>query len=190
MLPRFFLFASFLSAANGQNSFVNSAAGQIAMLVNTDATPTVNIFSVQLAGTDKLYVASDGTAYTTAEIATTSDRRLKEDINDIDGALQKINMMRGVSFRYKNNSSVSASKMSKIQLGFIAQEVQTVVPELVTQPSSGTNKEYLHMQYEGVTPLLVEAVKELTSYFEKEVRGLKEEITALRAEVEQLRVAR
>ena len=94
MLPRFFLFASFLSAANGQNSFVNSAAGQIAMLVNTDATPTVNIFSVQLAGADKLYVDSGGTAYTTAEIATTSDRRLKEDINDIDGALQKVNMMR------------------------------------------------------------------------------------------------
>ena len=54
-----FVLLALISARHisAQNSFLNSAAGNIALTVNTATTPTVNIFTVQLSGTDKLYVS-------------------------------------------------------------------------------------------------------------------------------------
>lgn len=151
---------------------------------------TVNIFSVQLAGTDKLYVDSSGDPYIAAgAIASTSDRRLKSNITTIQGALHKVQRLRGVSFRYLNESG-GYDGNAKIQLGFIAQEVQEVEPTIVTQPSSGSKKEFLHLDYQAVTPMLVEAMKELREEFTQETKALKSELESLRAQVEALRESR
>jgi hypothetical protein len=83
-----------------------------------------------------------------------SDIRLKENINTIENALDKVMNLRGVTYNWKDRFNGGDA----VRLGFIAQEVQEVIPDLVTN-----NGEYLGVQYKDVPALLVEAIKELAS---------------------------
>ena len=117
-----------------------------------------------------------GASGTTGEIRATnqivayySDKRLKNITGKIDNALDKVDQLSGVyytqnalaeSFGYNDYSS---------QVGVIAQEVKSVLPEIVKPApfdiaedgSSKSGEEYLTVQYEKLVPLLVEAIKEL-----------------------------
>ena len=75
----------------------------------------------------------------------TSDRNLKKNIKTLDGALDKILKLRGVSFNWKDNNKPS--------VGLIAQEVEQVFPELVT------GNEVKGVQYGNLVAPLIEAVK-------------------------------
>ncbi|HCY00278.1 MAG TPA: hypothetical protein DG754_09090, partial [Bacteroidales bacterium] len=115
---------------------------------------------------------SDGT-FTTA----TSDVRLKENISTLSGSLAKVMTLRGVNFTWKSEPSMGN------RVGFIAQEVEKVVPELVF-----TNSEdgYMGVNYAEMTAVLVEAVKEQ----QKEIEILKAEIgkiDALKAELDAIK---
>lgn len=125
-----------------------------------------------------------------SSIQTTSDRRLKSNITNIEDALGKIQQLRGVKFRYSNHSSANQSGVLKedeaLQIGFIAQEVREVEPDLVSQPKSGSQKDFLHMNYAGVTPILVEAMKQLRQEFTLETEALKLEISSLRSQLQTL----
>ncbi|MCB9211415.1 MAG: tail fiber domain-containing protein [Ignavibacteriales bacterium] len=80
-----------------------------------------------------------------------SDMRLKKEIVPIPNALEKVKDLRGVNFKWKDPEKLAEGN----QIGFIAQEVVDVVPEVVD-----TSDEYYSMQYAPLTALLVEAVKE------------------------------
>ena len=81
-----------------------------------------------------------------------SDATLKKDVSTIDNALDKVLDLRGVNYRWKTDAS-----SDPLELGFIAQEVEQVVPELVyTDPDNGVRS----MNYGNLTPLLVNAVQE------------------------------
>lgn len=86
------------------------------------------------------------------EFVATSDMRLKENIKPIENALGKVNNINGVSFNKKNE------KQEKI--GFIAQDIEKVLPEVVYTDDS--EDKIKSVSYGNVTALLVEAVKELT----------------------------
>jgi len=81
-----------------------------------------------------------------------SDVRLKENINTIQGALDKVLGLRGVSFSWKPESNMG----SQTDFGLIAQEVEQVVPELVSHPSVG----WMGVKYTNMVGLLIEAIKE------------------------------
>jgi len=83
-----------------------------------------------------------------------SDARLKDDVADIKGALDKVLKLRGVTFRWKDPSRLGAENGPR--MGLVAQEVETVVPEWVKTDSEG----YKWLSKEGVEALLIEAVKE------------------------------
>ncbi len=81
-----------------------------------------------------------------------SDASLKKDVSTIDNALSKVMSLRGVNYRWKTDTEADP-----LELGFIAQEVEKVVPELVyTDPDNGIKS----MGYGNLTPLLVNAVQE------------------------------
>ena len=84
-----------------------------------------------------------------------SDRKLKENIQPIEGGLNKILKLKGVSFDWKDE------KRDKNQLGFIAQEVEEVLPELVKEVETLGTEDEIHkvVNYDGVIPVLVEAIK-------------------------------
>jgi len=77
----------------------------------------------------------------------TSDSRLKNTVNSISYGLATINQLRPVSYNLNSDGSH--------QLGFIAQEVQPVLPELVAEGN------YLALNYIGFIPVLTKAVQEL-----------------------------
>jgi hypothetical protein len=92
-----------------------------------------------------------GSIKATGTVVQGSDERLKEDIAPIDNALSRINHIDGVFFKYKDSGDKS--------IGFIAQQIQKVLPEVVSEDNNG----YLGVNYSGVTAVLVEAIREQSS---------------------------
>lgn len=93
-----------------------------------------------------------------------SDRRLKENVINIADALSKVNSINGVEFDWSENyikdrGGEDSYFMRKHDVGVIAQELQTVLPEAVAERENGM----LAVKYERIVPLLIEAVKELSN---------------------------
>ncbi len=91
-----------------------------------------------------------------------SDERYKTDINELDNALNKIINISGVSFYWKNESGLKSTTESTPTNGFIAQDVEKVIPNVVFSDSTG----YKTMDYLGLLPYLVESIKELNQKVE------------------------
>ncbi len=89
--------------------------------------------------------------YTTSGWSSSSDSRLKTNVSSLANALDKVNALQGVSFNWK------ATPNSDPQIGFIAQDVLNVLPEVVT----GNEKDGYGIAYGNITALLTQAAKEL-----------------------------
>ena len=139
-----------VSSATWYPTFVSAGTGNQPITVDS----TSNILS---------YVPSTGTLTATI-LNATSDARLKKNIAKIENPLDIISKLNGVRYQWINNDNLSA--------GLIAQEVEAVMPELVTETTDGMKG----INYNGVIGVLVESVKQLNS-----------ELTALRAEVAELK---
>ena len=105
-----------------------------------------------LVSTDPIATNSSGKI-----VAGTSDARLKQNINGLNNSLDIIKNLRGVSFEYTLESEMG----SGVRYGFIAQEVQKHVPDIVRNRAKGDGM--LSLNYNEIVPILVEAVKELSS---------------------------
>ena len=98
----------------------------------------------------------------------TSDARLKENVRDINNALEKILSIRGVIFDWteaevKRRGGLDNYFVRKDNIGVIAQEIEKIVPEVVGTRHDGTKA----VKYELLVPLIVEAIKELNAKIEK-----------------------
>ena len=109
-------------------------------------------------GTGALTVVGDVVAY-----GSPSDKRLKENIKPIESALDKVSKLQGVTFDWIQKEDQILD--IKEDIGFIAQDVQKVIPELVRENDNGM----LSMRHQGIAPILLEAIKELKA----EIEGLK-----------------
>lgn len=132
---------------------------------------------------EKLHVS--GNICATGSIGACSDARFKTDIQPIRDALDDILKLQGIRFEWKRGHFPDHAFQVGPQVGFIAQEVNAVVPEIVSQGSDG----YYSIDYGRLVPTLVEAVKELNR--EVEVRGARlarqqQEIDNLSARLERL----
>jgi endosialidase-like protein len=90
---------------------------------------------------------------------TISDERLKQNINPLVNTLTILQQLNGVSFQYKNLDTLGnpiQGNTGDSSYGFIAQDVQKVLPLLVSQSSKG----YLALDYSAITPFLVEGIKQ------------------------------
>jgi hypothetical protein len=96
----------------------------------------------------------DATAHT-----TNSDINLKFDIKQIENALNKVNSLRGYTFKYKSDGHAST--------GLIAQEVESVLPEVVFGTHGSKS-----ISYGNVIGLLVESINELSESHREEIRLL------------------
>ncbi len=100
--------------------------------------------------------------------SNTSDRRIKENIQPITSALEKVLQLKGKRYdytkgymfgdaEYPEEKALELEKMRKNKIGFIAQELEEVLPELVkTDPETDLKS----VDYLGVIPILVESIKE------------------------------
>ena len=145
-----------------------------------------NVWITSAEGEDRFYFATSGTTYYKSGVGhefrnasnvtrfsldasgngifegnvtaygSASDERLKENIEVIPNALEKVKELKGVNFNYKRDGKRST--------GLIAQDLQKVLPEAVyTTNDIETKEEHLAINYGLVIGLLVEAIKELES---------------------------
>jgi len=108
-----------------------------------------------------------GGFYATGNVTAYSDRRIKENIVTIDNALEKVNQLEGVYYNRVDDPDKNR------EIGFIAQDVNEVTPELVTYAE---DVDQYGVKYQNATALLVEAVKTLT----QQVKDLQAEIEELK----------
>ena len=100
------------------------------------------------------YNASTGTLAAT-NVNSTSDANLKENVETIVGSIDILKDINGVKFVWKDLGTPS--------VGVIAQDVEKVLPELVSQRSDNGTKS---VNYNGLVGVLIEAVKELSARVE------------------------
>ena len=118
-----------------------------------------------IAVTGSITATGDVTAYY-------SDARLKTDIEPITDPVSKIMSLRGVTFR-PNQTALDLGITDREEVGVIAQEVETVLPQLVVD--SGYEG-YKTVKYDKLTALLIEAVKNQ----QVQIDELKQEIKRLK----------
>ncbi|HLK57148.1 MAG TPA: tail fiber domain-containing protein [Chthonomonadaceae bacterium] len=96
-----------------------------------------------------------------------SDARYKIHVQSLDNALDAIRKLHSVTYDYNRDAFPQMNFPATRQAGFIAQEVQSVLPQLVSKDQDG----YLSVDYMQVVPVLVEAIKEQ----QKQIAALKQE---------------
>ena len=116
--------------------------------------------------TDQLY----------ASLNSLSDRRKKKNIRDLKKSLEKINKLRPVQFEWKTDKGIEKSrrKKDKKSLGFIAQELSSVIPEVVEKDRKG----FFTINYPELIPLVVSAFKVFQKQVQNWVNDLKKLIEA------------
>jgi hypothetical protein len=135
---------------------VSGSSGTGYMLKFADRTG-ITLGSITSAG-------ASGTTYN-----TTSDRRLKDNIETITDGTDKLMAMNPVTHTWKANSEAPAVH------GFIAQEMQEIVPEAVSGEPEG--EEMMSMDYGRITPVLVAALQDA----HKKIEALEKRLAELEA---------
>jgi hypothetical protein len=113
-----------------------------------------------------------------AGVTCSSDIRYKKDITPLTNALNNIMQLRGVNYFWKTKEFPEKQFPDTKQIGFIAQELEKVYPEVVFTDKDG----YKSVDYSRLTPILVEAIKEQ----QKIIQQLQEENAQTKSEVKAL----
>lgn len=108
-----------------------------------------------------------------------SDRRFKKDIATIEDAMDKIRKIRGTSYTFRKDEFPTRNFSEGNHYGFIAQELEKVLPEMTMLNSDG----YYAVDYAMLIPVLTEALKEQDEI----VTEQQEQITQLQEEMQELR---
>ena len=134
--------------------FVKDSTDFLEFTDNTRMDITIN-------GNNEFRFEADGDFHADGDVVafsttTASDKNLKENIEVIPNALDKVEALRGVTFDWKRDLTPSA--------GVIAQEVEAVLPEAVKEVTNlkdgGT---HLAVNYHALTSILIESIKELSA---------------------------
>jgi len=142
------------TTASFSNTSVSASNATTASTVNFNGglTTTSDVqfdsFGVGTAAsgtTGEIRATGDITAY------YSSDEKLKDNITPLSDAINKINQIGGYEFDWNSNSSHSGH-----DVGVIAQEIEKVLPEVVTTRDNG----YKAVRYEKIVALLINAIKE------------------------------
>jgi len=157
--------------------------------INLDAAATGGSTPWTQSGSDVTYVSGNvgigttspaqeltiiGDASISGALVAPSDRRLKDNIKPLKGALKIISQLRPSTYFYKENKAAVFGLSDDLQFGLIAQELEEVLPNLVSDNAltSESGKRFKGVEYEQLIPILTQAIKEL----EEENESLMDEI--------------
>lgn len=137
------------------------------------ATPGAKL---DVAGNVLVSGSLSATTFSASTYSCTSDSRYKKDITPITDSLSKVLALEGVSYQWRQQDFPDKNFPSGTQVGLIAQDVEKVVPELVSTDSNG----YKTLNYNGVSALLINAIKDLQA----ENQELKAELEAVKSKLD------
>ena len=148
---------------------VISKSGADGLIIRTTSAASSNIRLYNLNN----QVGSVSTTTTATAYNTSSDYRLKEDVQPMQGALERVPALKPVTYKWKIDGSAGE--------GFIAHELQEVVPECVTgtkdEVDDDGNPVYQGIDQSKLVPLLTAALQEAIA----EIASLKDRVAALEA---------
>jgi hypothetical protein len=151
----------------------NAGTGVGVWGVNSNAGGWAGYFSGRLGVT--------GTPFANqTTFALFSDARLKKNVKPLEGALEKLLQLRGVTFEWKNPAE--HGNLEGRQTGFIAQDVEKVFPNWVTDDPSG----FKTMTTRGLEAMLIESLRTLKNENDQNLRTLKNENDELRVRIRAL----
>jgi hypothetical protein len=157
-----------VTAGTGMSGGGSVALGSTITLTNAGVTSAVAGTGVSVSGATGAVTFSIGQAVATTSAVTfasvsatgdviaysSSDRRLKDNIKNIENPIEKVQQLNGVTWEW--NSNADELQQSLPTVGVIAQEVEEVLPQLVHDRENG----YKGVDYAKLTGLLIEAIKE------------------------------
>ena len=146
----------FLQSSSNGSDFIVSSGGMDNFKIRSDN----KVFIQNRSGTSKFeFQTGTGNFIATGDITafgSASDKSLKENIEPIENALDKVDAINGYTFNY-----IDAPEKGRVP-GVIAQELEQVLPEAVYETEDGKKA----VRYDNTFALLVEAIKELKQQVE------------------------
>ena len=163
-----------MGVATTAEDFASVSIGQFN---KTDETPNPSAFSLQNTAfvigngedtnsrSNALEVLFDGTTTIAGDLNINSDARLKANIISLGATLSKLLQIDGKTYTMKKDTK------NKPKIGLLAQEIETVFPELVSETNNIKS-----VNYQGLVPVLINAIKEQ----QQEIERLKKQEERLR----------
>ena len=145
--------SDYASLSIGRYNSVNSTvtAGGSATAFNTDnAALVIGNGTGSSAKSDAFVVYFNGNATLSGDLTINSDERLKDNIQPLGSTINKLHQIEGKTYSLKKDEEHTP------KIGVLAQEVQAVFPELVTEGGDGI----LSVNYQGLVPVLINAINE------------------------------
>ncbi|MEZ4722256.1 MAG: tail fiber domain-containing protein [Flavobacteriales bacterium] len=154
----------------GGNTLGNNSHGDIIMYTRNQTT---NVERFRLDGTNgNVGIGTATPAYTmhvngsvagTSAYTNLSDRRFKTNLQSIDNALAKVMQLTPYSYDWLREEYPEINFEEGKGLGFIAQDVEAIIPEMVMKDSSGVYS----LQYSELIPVLTKAIQEQQALIEE-----------------------
>ena len=102
---------------------------------------------------------------------TISSKRWKSNIRNIPNSLEKLSLLRGVYYNWDTDHG------GRHDIGFIAEEIGKVVPEIVSYEQNGVDA--IGVDYGRLSPLIVEAINEMKLQYDHQIKELNKKIVRL-----------
>ncbi len=146
------------------------------------------VYGKSINGATVYGVYASGDLGYSGDLISTSDRKLKTNINKLNNGMATIMSLQPSTYSFKESYQKSMQVSNKPQFGFMAQELQTVLPELVSENKHpGVNKEdkaisYLGINYIGLIPILTAGMQEQQAH----IKTLEDKINSQNQTIENL----
>jgi hypothetical protein len=113
------------------------------------------------------YSDPSGNMVAAGNVTAYSDPRLKENFERVQDPMAILNQLDGGTFNWKHGFQHTAVKAGKRDYGVLADQVEAVMPEIVTESISIDGEQYKTVAYEKLVPVLIEAIKGLSAQVEE-----------------------
>jgi hypothetical protein len=165
-------------------NFYNSTTGDVMSLTgngNIGMGTTTPAEKLEVCGNAQVNgnVIAMGNITANQSVTCSSDERFKKDIATLPDALENVQQLRGVTYNWKQKEFPAKQFNDRLQIGVIAQEVEKIYPELVYTDKDG----YKSVDYAKLTPVLIEAIKQLAAE-NKTLKAGNEDLNARTAAIE------
>ena len=162
----------YIRSKNSQSTIYGNSSGNITISGRPSNLVTINVDNSIMCGLQVLknwhYPAAFevfGSGVVKANnIALTSDANEKEQINELGSQIDKVKKLKAVSYKWKDK----ADKGDKTNFGLLAQDLETVYPDMVFRGDSGQ----LGIFYIELIPVLIEAMQEQQAVIEQQAKQL------------------